>query len=89
MSGIIGNIIWNMKSWSVDRKRSLFRRQNGICHYCGRKMKISEFSVEHVLPTSRGGSNSWRNLVGACIECNHAKANMTLEEFMSWTLAKI
>jgi hypothetical protein len=38
-------------------------------------------TVDHVLPTSRGGKNERGNIVSACGKCNQDKNNMTLEEF--------
>lgn len=61
----------------------LHARQAGRCYYCGVPKPISDFSVDHVTPRSRGGSNATANKVGACKRCNHAKGNMTLAEFVA------
>jgi 5-methylcytosine-specific restriction endonuclease McrA len=37
-------------------------------------------SMDHIVPTSRGGRDTWGNLVAACKRCNQAKANRTPEE---------
>jgi 5-methylcytosine-specific restriction endonuclease McrA len=36
--------------------------------------------VDHVVPRSRGGSDSWLNTVASCAEDNHRKANRTPEQ---------
>lgn len=59
-----------------------------ICHYCGtmtrRKSAQSDlrgFTVDHLVPLSRGGDWSLSNLVCACRECNNRKADMTEAEY--------
>ncbi len=57
----------------------LFARDRYRCQYCGRhrsELRQREFLTrDHVLPRSRGGSNTWRNVVAACSPCNNRKAN--------------
>jgi 5-methylcytosine-specific restriction endonuclease McrA len=38
-------------------------------------------TLDHVIPSSRGGSNHLSNLVGACAECNQDKGSLTGEEY--------
>jgi 5-methylcytosine-specific restriction endonuclease McrA len=37
-------------------------------------------TVDHLLPVSRGGEDTWENLVAACVECNNRKGDRTPEE---------
>ena len=37
-------------------------------------------TVDHLLPQSRGGTNTWLNTVAACTRCNNLKANRTPPE---------
>jgi 5-methylcytosine-specific restriction endonuclease McrA len=37
-------------------------------------------TVDHVIPRSRGGEDTWENLVCACIKCNNKKGDRTPEE---------
>jgi len=60
----------------LNRKR-LYRRDNNECVYCGSKKHLT---LDHVLPKSRGGRNSWNNLVTCCTSCNMKKGNRTPEE---------
>ncbi len=59
----------------------LFARDHYRCQYCGRhrsSLRGREFLTrDHVLPISRGGDNSWRNVVAACSACNNRKGNRT------------
>ena len=60
----------------LNRKR-LYRRDNNQCVYCGSKKNLT---IDHVLPKSRGGKNTWANLVTCCNSCNIKKGNRTPEE---------
>ncbi|MEM6582033.1 MAG: HNH endonuclease [Pseudomonadota bacterium] len=60
--------------------RTLFRRDDYRCLYCGQKFSRSDLTRDHVIPTSRGGTNRWENVVAACKRCNWKKDNRTPEE---------
>ncbi|GAA0803407.1 HNH endonuclease [Spirilliplanes yamanashiensis] len=60
-------------AWS---RQGVLARDGRRCAYCGRAAS----TVDHVLPRSRGGGNTWRNTVAACGRCNHRKADRTPAE---------
>jgi len=60
----------------VNRHR-VFRRDNNECVYCGSK---KELTIDHVIPRSKGGKNTWDNLVTCCQKCNLKKGNKTPDE---------
>ncbi len=62
------------------RNRILFRRDQNLCMYCGKEFQDKDLSCDHILPTSRGGANTWVNVVAACRRCNHHKQDRTPEE---------
>lgn len=51
-------------------------RDKFTCGYC---LEYGD-TVDHIMPASRGGPNTWTNLVTACRACNGSKADMTPEE---------
>jgi 5-methylcytosine-specific restriction endonuclease McrA len=51
------------------------------CHYCGRRMRSVEKSLDHVIPLDRGGAHSIHNVVVACKPCNFSKHTLTVEEW--------
>ncbi|MEU1554296.1 HNH endonuclease [Streptomyces scabiei] len=51
------------------------------CAYCGTP---DPWTVDHIHPRSRGGSDRIRNLVPACMRCNREKANRTVAEWRRW-----
>ena len=48
----------------------------GLCHYCGRKFRFKELTMDHLVPLARGGRSSKDNLVPACKDCNTRKITM-------------
>ncbi|MGV8885293.1 MAG: HNH endonuclease [Microbacteriaceae bacterium] len=65
-------------------RRGVLRRDNSRCGYCGN----SASTIDHVMPRSRGGKDSWENLVACCLTCNNAKGDRTPSE-MNWSLRMI
>jgi 5-methylcytosine-specific restriction endonuclease McrA len=65
-------------------QRNLFVRDNHTCQYCARhksELRTSEvLTRDHIIPESRGGKNTWENLVTACSTCNNKKAAHHLED---------
>ena len=58
-------------------RRNLFARDRNRCQYCGRIFPTSELSIDHVVPRSQGGPDTWENLVCACVKCNAKKGGRT------------
>ena len=73
---LIRYINYRGNSIRVNRQR-VFKRDNHQCLYCGSQ---KELTIDHVQPRSRGGRNTWTNLVTCCSKCNHKKGNKTPEE---------
>lgn len=55
-------------------------RDGNVCQYTGQRLKKDEISIDHVIPKSRGGGNTWENLVTTCKEINRKKGNRLNEE---------
>lgn len=58
-------------------RHNIFRRDGFQCQYCGTKK--GPFTLDHVVPRSQGGLDSWENLVCACLVCNNKKGDKSLE----------
>ena len=52
---------------------ALFARDRHLCLYCGGHFHKSELTRDHVVPLSKGGRDSWENVVAACLACNVRK----------------
>jgi 5-methylcytosine-specific restriction endonuclease McrA len=59
---------------------SLFARDSHLCLYCGRQFNRPSLTRDHVLPISKGGADTWENVVTACFHCNSRKANRTPQQ---------
>jgi 5-methylcytosine-specific restriction endonuclease McrA len=59
----------------------VLRRDGWRCAYCSKAAN----TIDHVQPKSRGGSDTWDNLVACCFRCNNQKSDRTLSE-LGWEL---
>ena len=64
----------------VCNRANLLWRDNNQCQYCGKHFCPDSLTMDHVVPKSRGGKNTWINLVTACKKCNQKKGNKTPTE---------
>ena len=62
-------------------RRGVLRRDGQRCAYCS----SGATTIDHVMPRSRGGADSWENLVACCLKCNNVKGDRTPGE-MNWRL---
>lgn len=66
-------------------KSNVLLRDGHRCQYCGSRgekggRRGSALTWDHVVPQSRGGKNTWENLVAACVSCNARKGSRTPAE---------
>lgn len=69
----------------VMTRQNIFKRDNYECQYCGTK---GDLTLDHVIPRSKGGRSSWKNLVTACKHCNARKGDYSADE-AGMSLAKL
>jgi 5-methylcytosine-specific restriction endonuclease McrA len=67
--------------WS---RRGVLVRDGYTCIYCkaqpgtpmkGKVLNKSDFTVDHIIPKSKGGKDQWGNTACACYHCNHRKGD--------------
>ncbi len=58
-------------------RKNVLRRDGFRCQYCGGR---DHLTIDHVHPRSRGGRDTWENLVTACTDCNSRKGSRTPDE---------
>jgi hypothetical protein len=73
---LLSYVKYHSKPLKINRKR-IYKRDNNQCVYCESKKHLT---IDHVIPKSRGGNNTWKNLVTCCLSCNLKKGNKTPEE---------
>ena len=56
-------------------KEAIYQRDNGICQYSGKKIDRNSATIDHVLPRSKGGDDTWNNMVLCSKDINSKKGN--------------
>lgn len=73
-------------SWTWSEFMRIARKFDYCCAYCGTKPE--RLDPDHVVPLSRGGSDSPSNLLPTCSMCNSSKCAMSLIEWSEWLVAR-
>lgn len=71
---------YSVRKAPVLTNRQLFQRDQNMCLYCGENTSRSFLTRDHVVPISRGGQDTWQNVVTACRACNQRKDNRLIDE---------
>jgi hypothetical protein len=69
----------NDRSINYETKQNVYKRANGCCEYCLSQARYStqSFSIDHIIPVSKGGNSNFDNLALSCQGCNNHKYNKT------------
>lgn len=65
------------KEISLSR-RNVLHRDSYTCQYCSDRRH--DLTIDHIIPRSRGGADTWDNVVAACLRCNVKKGDRTPRE---------
>lgn len=65
-----------------DLRQAIHAREGGQCFYCLRRTPSRSHCLDHVAPLVEGGSNSYRNLVSCCMDCNSEKRGHAAADFL-------
>jgi 5-methylcytosine-specific restriction endonuclease McrA len=68
--------------YSKVLRQSIHAREAGRCFYCLREVPPRMKCIDHVLPRAQSGSNSYRNLVSCCRDCNTQKGPCRADDFL-------
>ncbi len=64
---------------------NVFLRDQFECQYCGSAV---ELTFDHIIPRSKGGTTTWKNVCAACSPCNLRKSNKLPREAKMWPRQK-
>jgi len=64
-------------------KEEVYNRSGGVCSICGKQLSKYAYTIDHILPLSRGGTNDLSNLRAVHKDCNRLKGNFTDQELTS------
>lgn len=64
------------------RQSSWWKQQlgRGLCYHCEKKFSPADLTMDHLIPLSRGGKSTKKNIVVSCKQCNSLKKNRTVAE---------
>jgi 5-methylcytosine-specific restriction endonuclease McrA len=71
-----------------EQRQAIYRREEGRCFYCQRRLAPRIVTLDHVVPMAQGGDHSYRNVVMCCFECNELKWEHTAKDFLRLLLRK-
>ncbi len=72
----------------MPNRTNLLWRDGNRCQYCALDFPNSELTLDHIIPKSRGGRNTWENLVVACKKCNQKKGAKIPQESGMYPIRK-
>lgn len=76
-NNLIGTDYQQGPLYDTNLREFIFSKTNGKCSYCGAEAE----EIDHIVPRSKGGTNSTFNLTPACKSCNKLKSKLSLKEF--------
>jgi 5-methylcytosine-specific restriction endonuclease McrA len=81
-------------TWDEETKRFVYEKNNGYCRYCDKKLSWINYGligargaweIDHSVPKALGGTDYFRNLWPACIDCNRDKGISTGKNYRRTT----
>lgn len=74
---------WFNHRFRLFTKKDIYTRDGYKCYICGKFLGLSsrEATLDHEVPTSRGGLSTFSNMRLCCNPCNNKKGDLLLEEF--------
>lgn len=84
--------LWSSKRRALKKKatvekvpsdyfETMWKHQNGRCWWCSGKLKRDDTDMDHIIPLSRGGKHSKKNLCLAHLRCNRSKGTKLPQEY--------
>ncbi|UCE24870.1 MAG: HNH endonuclease [Candidatus Zixiibacteriota bacterium] len=74
--------LWHYKKVPFKRimltRKNIIMRDGNRCQYCGTNK--GPMTVDHIIPKTMGGTDSWENLVCSCSRCNNKKGDRTPDQ---------
>ena len=67
---------------SKQKRSRVYKKSKQKCVFCGSTNK-SKFTIDHIIPLSKGGSNAIENMQTLCQRCNRDKGDELNYVFIS------
>jgi hypothetical protein len=65
-----------------ENRLRVFERDGYKCYKCGKQLTRFDATLDHLVPVSKGGDNSYDNLSTCCLQCNSKRRNRDLADYM-------
>ena len=70
------------KQFSQTERIIIYNKNKGRCAICGKFVPFDEFTIDHIIPLAKGGTNELKNLQCTCKTCNLIKQDILPEDLM-------
>lgn len=70
------------KNFTQSERVKVYNKNRGRCAICGKFVPYDEFTVDHIIPLAKGGTNKPENLQCTCKTCNLIKQDILPEDLM-------
>ena len=77
-----GKIDISRKGFSAEIRNDVYERTQGKCALCGKFVRFDQFTIDHIIPLAKGGTNDRNNLQCTCKRCNAMKQDFSQDEFI-------
>jgi 5-methylcytosine-specific restriction endonuclease McrA len=76
----------NQRRYKRNRRLKIYNKYQGRCAYCGKKININTFEIDHLIPKDQEShpstsENNYINLLPSCKYCNNLKGNHDIKTF--------
>lgn len=68
------------KQFSSSERTIIYNKNKGRCAICGKFIPYDNFTIDHIIPLVKGGTNELSNLQPACNVCNFIKQDFLPED---------
>lgn len=68
-----------------ENRQKVFERDKYLCHYCKKQLTRFSATLDHIQPVSKGGDNSYENLVTACLLHNSQRNAQPIMDYLTRT----
>lgn len=69
------------KSFGKTTRQTIYHNSACTCQICGKSITFEEFTIDHIIPLAKGGTNDMSNLQSSCFRCNRIKADILPDDF--------
>lgn len=70
------------KVFSMEMRNNVYEKTKGKCALCGKIVRFDLFTIDHIIPLAKGGTNDIENLQCTCKHCNAMKQDFSEKEFL-------